>query len=110
MAGTVGAFAPSQLKPVSVDPTIFGQEAQDAAEHYEINEILDKKVVDGETLYLTSFKGYDKSYDLWLPLQNFDDHECIDKFERSRAKRAKAKQSAAARRSAPSRKSSRAKI
>lgn len=88
-----GAFAPSQLKPVSDDPTYIERNTQD--KDYVIEKILDHRIrKDGGVRikeYLTRFEGYDHNADEWLPIENFNGTTLIDEYERTNAKQAKGK-------------------
>ncbi len=39
---------------------------------YEVEDVIDKKEVDGKTLYLVKWKNYPKSQNTWEPKENFD--------------------------------------
>jgi hypothetical protein len=51
-------------------------------EDFEIDSILDKTTIDNEVHYWVHFKGYSKRYNQWIPVQQLNAKELIEKFER----------------------------
>ena len=45
---------------------------ENGAPDYEIQEVLDTKLVQSTRIFLVSWVGYDHSSDLWEPLENLD--------------------------------------
>ena len=66
------AYAPEQLKVVSVKP--FEEPS------YEVQEILEEVVEDGTTWFLCKWKGFDDSHNSYVELANFDEIDIINKF------------------------------
>ena len=58
-------------------------EEDDEEEEYEVESIIDKKVVRGKTKYLVKWKGYEKDEDrTWEPKENLEGSEdLIKSFE-----------------------------
>ena len=51
---------------------------------YEVDSIKNKRInEDGEIEYLVVFKGFTKSFDKWLPIENLNCPETIREFERT---------------------------
>lgn len=71
------------------------EEAKETNE-YEVESIVDKKLVKGKTKYLIHWKGWDSSADTWEPEERLNCHELIRAFnkktpskKKSKAKKAK---------------------
>ena len=64
------------------------------AEEYEVESILDKRIVKGETKYLVRWKGWPEEYDKWEPEENLEGapdllkefHASVAKLQRKRRK------------------------
>ena len=66
-------YPPSALKLISQDPITSGQS-------YEVQAILDHKGEGSNHKYLVRWKNFDKSYDSWESVRNFNDHDVIDQY------------------------------
>lgn len=63
---------------------------------YEVEAIVDKKVVKGKTKYLIHWQGWDSSDDTWEPEESLNCHELIRQFNKKKTtsvKKSKAKKS-----------------
>jgi len=49
-------------------------------EHYEIQQILDDRNVDGKSEFLVRWKGYGEEDDSWVKHEDFDDVNVIKKY------------------------------
>jgi hypothetical protein len=49
-------------------------------EHYEVDAILNHRIVKGSYQYLVRWRGYDPSYDTWQPADTFDDLTIIQEY------------------------------
>lgn len=50
---------------------------------YEVQEIIDKRIVGGKTQYLIKWKGYGKTANSWEPENNLNCSWLILKYERN---------------------------
>src|SRR5579871_2509182 len=73
-------YPPLALKLISQDPIISDQA-------YEVQAILNHKDKGANHYYLVRWKGFDKSYDSWELVENFNDHAVIDKYWKRHNKR-----------------------
>ena len=71
-------YPPSQLKTVLVDPI------EDEQHRYEVEAIIDHRADGKDYEYLTRWKGFDSSEDLWLKPSQFDDVNTIVRYWRKR--------------------------
>lgn len=68
-------FHVSQLKPVvGAGPSTFDQEAIELAdqEEFEVEKILDHKLVRGREYFLIRWRGFSAFEDSWEPLKNLE--------------------------------------
>ena len=65
-------------------PTSRQYEYEDPKLHdeFEIDEIMDRTEINGETHYWVHFKGFSKRYNQWIPLSDLKAEELINRFER----------------------------
>jgi len=80
-------------------------EAGDQEPEYVVEDILDKRTVQGTVQYLLKWKGYSSDDNTWEPRANLDCDEMIDAFEEKWAKQQKAGKKGAAKSGPKSRQS-----
>jgi len=73
--------------PPQTEPEV--QTEEEPAEEFEVEEIVQKKVLKGKTQYLIKWKGYDHGDNTWEPEENLDCPAMIKEYERKAAEKNK---------------------
>ena len=70
-----------ELAPPDARPAIQ-QEAEDEEEEWDVEEILDSRIVDGELQYLIKWLDFGPEDNSWEPLENLNCLEKLEEFHR----------------------------
>merc|ERR1711990_289868 len=63
----------------------------ESGEEFDVEEILDDKIEDGEKMYLIKWRGYSQDDNTWEPISNLDCPDNIANYEREKRKKKRRK-------------------
>lgn len=59
----------------------------DDGDTFEVEKVLDKRIVEGKVEYFLKWKNYSSNHNTWEPQENLNCVELVSKFEHGRIKR-----------------------